>query len=158
MKHALVGAPLAAALILAGAAQAQSPIPLTPPATQPAAPAAPANPPAQPPAAAAPASPPAAVSAPMTPAKPAPTTQAAAPATPLPKKQIVHRRALDYRDTEESADALNGAELRQSPIVATTTMTMTPVPAPAYYPPPPAPYYPPGPVPYYPPPWYWRPY
>jgi hypothetical protein len=100
----------------------------------------------------------------MTPAKPAPTAQAA-PAKPQPERHVVRRRVYHYRDTQESADALNGEELRQSPVVTTTTTTMIPVPAPmplypapAYYPPPAPWYYPPGPVPYYPPPVYMRPY
>jgi hypothetical protein len=94
----------------------------------------------------------------MTPAKPAPTVQAAAPATPQPKKHVVRRRVYreDYADTQQSADALNGQELAQSPIVASPPRPVSvPVyPGPTY---PPPGYYPPPP-PYYPPPGYWRPY
>jgi hypothetical protein len=92
----------------------------------------------------------------MTPAKPAPTAQAPAP-KPQPKTHIVRRRRIyrqHYLDTDRAADALNGQELRQSPVIAGPPQ---PVPAPGYYYPPPG-YYPPPPPFYYPPPWYWRPY
>jgi len=145
MTSIRLGAPIAALLILSAPVWAQAP-------------ATPTIPPAQPPAAATPATPAPTAAAPMTPAKPAPTAQAAAPARPQPKKHVVQRRVYreDYADTQQSADALNGQELAQSPIVASPPRPVSiPVyPAPAY--PPPA-YYPPPP-PYYPPSGYWRPY
>jgi hypothetical protein len=94
----------------------------------------------------------------MSPARPAPTAQAA-PTKPQPKKQIVRRRVYQYQNrTAETADALNGEELRQSPVVASPPYPVA-APAPAYPPPgyPPPGYYPPLP-PAYPPPWPWRPY
>jgi hypothetical protein len=95
----------------------------------------------------------------MTPSKPAPAAQAA-PAKPRPKRRVVRRRTYHYENrTAETADALNGEELRQSPIVASPPHPVAgPVyPAPAYYPPP-GYYPPPPPPPYYPPPMYWHPY
>jgi hypothetical protein len=94
----------------------------------------------------------------MTPSKPAPVAQTAPP-KPQPKKHVVVRRHRIYRyktRTEATADALNGRELVQAPVVASPPRPIA-VPVPGYYYPPPA-YYPPPPPAYYPPPWYWRPY
>jgi hypothetical protein len=61
--------------------------------------------------------------------------------------QAAPAKPRSYLDSPEAADALNGQEMAQLPVVVSPPHPIAPpaYPAPAYYPPPPAPGYPPPP-------------